>query len=86
MMRYIEEHATSTFKVEEVAKHVSHSLSRAVHLFKSSIGQTMIVYAIEVRLNAAIERMKYTSMTLEQNAEECGFGTYPYFHKVFRKK
>jgi AraC family transcriptional regulator of arabinose operon len=30
--------------------------------------------------------MKYTSLTLEQIAEDCGFGTYPYFHRVFHKK
>jgi transcriptional regulator GlxA family with amidase domain len=46
----------------------------------------MIVYALEIRLTTATERMKYTSMTLEQIAENCGFETYPYFHKVFCKK
>jgi AraC family transcriptional regulator of arabinose operon len=46
----------------------------------------MMEYAQEVRLSAAMERMKYTTMTLEQIAESCGFGAYPYFHKVFKKK
>lgn len=86
MMRYIEEHATTTVKVEDVAKHAGLSVSRAVHLFKSSIGKTIIEYTHEIRLSAAIERMKYTTMTLEQIAENCGFGTYPYFHRVFTKK
>jgi AraC family transcriptional regulator of arabinose operon len=86
MMRYIEEHATTTFKVEDVARHSGLSVSYSVHLFKASVGKTMMEYAQEIRLSAAIERMKYTSMTLEQIAEECGFGTYSYFHKVFKKK
>ncbi|MCC3355949.1 helix-turn-helix domain-containing protein [Bacillus sp. REN16] len=86
MMRYIEEHATTAIKVEEVAEHVRLSVSRSVHLFKESVGKTMIEYAQEVRLNSAIERMKYTTIKLEQIAEECGFGSYPYFHKVFKKK
>ena len=86
MMRFIEEHATTSFKVEEVAKHAGLSVSRSVHLFKSSVGKTMIEYALEVRLSAAMERMKYTTMTLEQIAEDCGFGSYPYFHRVFQKK
>ncbi|MEH7304817.1 AraC family transcriptional regulator [Neobacillus drentensis] len=86
MMRYIEEHATRAFKVEDVAGHAGLSVSRSVHLFKSSVGKTMMEYAQEIRLSAAIERMKYTTMTLEQIAVECGFGTYPYFHKVFKKK
>ncbi|MFX3623118.1 MAG: helix-turn-helix domain-containing protein [Ectobacillus sp.] len=86
MMRYIEEHATTALKVEDVARHAALSVSRAVHLFKNSVGKTMVEYAQEVRLSAAIDRMKYTTMTLEQIAEDCGFGAYPYFHKVFKKK
>ncbi|MDN3017525.1 AraC family transcriptional regulator [Paenibacillus sp. BSR1-1] len=86
MMRYIEEHATLSFRVEDVARHAGLSVSRSVHLFKSSVGKTMIEYMQEIRLSAAIEQMKYTTMTLEQIAINCGFGTYPYFHKVFKKK
>ncbi len=86
MMRYIEEHATTAIKVEDVADHVGLSISRSVHLFKDSVGKTMIEYAQEIRLSSAIERMKYTTIKLEQIAEECGFGSYPYFHKVFKKK
>lgn len=86
MLRFIEEHATTAFKVEDVAKHAGLSISRSVHLFKSSVGKTMIEYALEIRLSAAIERMKYTSLTLEQIAEDCGFGSYPYFHRVFHKR
>jgi AraC family transcriptional regulator, arabinose operon regulatory protein len=86
MMRYIEEHATQVVKVDDVAGHAGLSVSRAVHLFKSSVGKTIIEYALEIRLAAAVERMKYTSMTLEQIAEDCGFGAYPYFHRVFSKK
>lgn len=86
MMRYIEEHATSNLKIDDVAHHVGLSVSRAVRLFKSSVEMTMIEYAQEIRLSAAVERMKYTSMTLEQIAQDCGFGTYPYFHRVFKKK
>lgn len=86
MIRYIEEHAIETFKVEEVARHAGLSISRAVHLFKSSFGKTMMEYAHEIRLSSAVEQMKYTSMTLDQIAESCGFGAYPYFHRVFKKK
>ncbi|EKN69731.1 AraC family transcriptional regulator [Neobacillus bataviensis LMG 21833] len=86
MMRYIEEHAMTVFKVEDVARHAGLSISRSIHLFKSSVGKTMMEYAQEIRLAAAMERMKYTSMTLDQIAIECGFGSYPYFHKVFKKK
>ncbi|WP_216827697.1 AraC family transcriptional regulator [Alkalihalobacterium elongatum] len=86
MMRYIEEHATSGLKVEDAASHAGLSVSRAVHLFKSNVGKTMIEYVQEIRLSSAINQMKYTSMTLEHIAHNSGFGTYPYFHRVFKKK
>ncbi|MDQ0173639.1 helix-turn-helix transcriptional regulator [Paenibacillus tundrae] len=84
LKRFIEEHATVTFKLEEAARYAGLSLSRAVRLFKEHYGQTMIQYAIEIRLNAALERMKYSEMTLEHIAESCGFASYSYFHRVFR--
>jgi AraC family transcriptional regulator, arabinose operon regulatory protein len=86
MMRYIEEHATSCLKVEDVADYAGLSVSRAVHLFKTHVEKTIIQYALDIRLSVAMDRMKYTSMTLEHIAEECGFGSYPYFHRVFKKK
>ncbi len=86
MKSYVEEHANMPFKVEDVANHVGLSVSRAVHLFKQIFGKTMIQYALEIRLSTAIERMKYSTMTLEQIAESCGFGSYSYFHRVFREK
>ncbi|UTR13214.1 AraC family transcriptional regulator [Salipaludibacillus sp. LMS25] len=86
MLRYIEEHATNTFKVEDVAQSADLSVSRAAHLFKSCVGKTIIEYAVDIRLSTAINQMTYTTMTLEHIAENCGFGTYPYFHRVFKKK
>ncbi|SMF91861.1 transcriptional regulator, AraC family [Paenibacillus uliginis N3/975] len=86
LKRFIEEHATVTFKLEEAAAHVGLSLSRAVQLFKACYGKTMIQYALEIRLNAAVERIKYSSLTLEEIAETCGFASYSYFHRVFRAK
>lgn len=85
MMRYIEEQALDTFMIAEVASSVDLSVSRAVHLFKEYTGETMIEYAQHIRLTAAMNQMKYTNMTLDHIAVNCGFGNYPYFHRVFKK-
>ncbi|AIQ19760.1 AraC family transcriptional regulator [Paenibacillus sp. FSL L8-0436] len=84
LKRFIEEHATVTFKLEEAAGYAGLSLSRAVRLFKEHYGKTMIQYAIEIRLKAAVEQIKYSELTLEHIAETCGFASYSYFHRVFR--
>jgi len=86
MKRYIESVAFRPFKVEQVAKHVNLSVSRASHFFKECFGKTILEYALEIRLSGAIDRMKHTGMTLEQIAESCGFGSYTYFHKAFKEK
>jgi AraC family transcriptional regulator of arabinose operon len=84
MQRYIEEHATIPFQLEDLAKSVDLSVSRAVHLFKENFNKTIIQYTHEVRLSMAEERMKYSTMTLEHIAETCGFGSYSHFFRVFR--
>ncbi|WP_311202003.1 AraC family transcriptional regulator [Aquibacillus koreensis] len=86
MMRYIEEHAIEqTFTIDHVATCANLSVSRSVHLFKDYVGKTMIAYAQQVRLSAAIDQMTYTNQTLETIAYNCGFGAYSYFHRVFKK-
>lgn len=86
MKRYIEEHASSPFKLDQVAKHVGLSVSRAVHLFREGSGTTIARYALDVRLSMAVERMKHTPLKLEQIALDCGFNSYPYFHRAFKEK
>jgi AraC family transcriptional regulator of arabinose operon len=86
MKRYIEEHAIETFKVEDVAKYAGLSVSRAAHFFKECYGKSMIQYALEIRLGGAVERMKYTSMSLEQISDSCGFKSYTFFHRAFKEK
>ncbi|SDY21275.1 AraC family transcriptional regulator, arabinose operon regulatory protein [Evansella caseinilytica] len=85
MMRYIEENATSGLTVEGAAQHAGLSVSRSAQLFKSSVGKTIIEYAREIKLALALDLLSHTTYTLEHIAEECGFGTYSYFHRVFKK-
>ncbi|GIP31494.1 AraC family transcriptional regulator [Paenibacillus sp. J2TS4] len=86
MKEYVEQHATENLTLQNVADYVGISPSRASHLFKEIHGKSIIDYAIEVRLSIARERMEYSSMTLEQIAEYCGFQSYSYFHRVFRSR
>ncbi|MBW4085797.1 AraC family transcriptional regulator [Paenibacillus sp. S150] len=86
MRRYINEHALLPLRVEEVARAAGLSVSRAVHLFKKLTGFTIIRYTQEIRLSNALERIRYTDLSLENIAGSCGFGTYSYFHKVFKAR
>jgi len=83
---YIEMHAESSFTLESLSKHVVISISNATQIFKTHFGKTIMGYAIELRLNLAIERMSSSHLTLEQIAESAGFHSYSYFYRVFRER
>lgn len=86
LRHFVEENATANFKLEDAAAHVGISVSRAVHLFKAAFGQSIIQYALDIRLNMARERIVFSPLSLEHVAESSGFPSYNYFHKVFRAK
>jgi AraC family transcriptional regulator of arabinose operon len=83
---YIEEHATESITLQEVADSVGLSISRTSTLFKEFYGKTIMQYAMDVRLSIALERMEFSGLTLEQIADSCGFGSYSYFFRAFRAK
>ncbi|PYE51774.1 helix-turn-helix transcriptional regulator [Paenibacillus barcinonensis] len=83
---YIEENASSLFKLNDVATHLGISVSRGVHIFKETFGKSIMQYTLDVRLNMARERIIFSPMTLEQVAESSGFNNYTYFHRVFRSR
>lgn len=83
---YIEENASSPFKLEDVASYVGISVSRAVFLFKQAFGTSIIQYTLEIRINMARERIIFSPLSLEHVAESSGFPNYNYFHRVFRKR
>ena len=86
MRNYVDEHMTKPFKLADVARHAGVSVSGAVHLFKSTFGQSIMQYALDLRLATARDRMLYGSMALEHVAEVSGFANYTYFHRVFKMK
>ncbi|WP_458463660.1 AraC family transcriptional regulator [Paenibacillus sp.] len=83
---YIEENASSLYKLDDVATHIGISVSRGVHLFKEAFGKSIMQYTLDVRLNMARERIIFSPMTLEQVSESSGFNNYTYFHRVFRSR
>jgi AraC family transcriptional regulator of arabinose operon len=81
---FIERNVTADFRLEDVASYVGLSVSRVVHLFKATFGQTIVEYTVEVRLALVCEQMRLTDSSLEQIAQQSGFHSYGYFHRAFR--
>ncbi|KIL39659.1 hypothetical protein SD70_18630 [Gordoniibacillus kamchatkensis] len=83
---FVESHATEPLTLQRIAAHAGLSVSRTVHLFKETFGQSIMDYAIDVRLAVACERIRFDAATLEQAAEQSGFHSYSYFHRTFRAR
>ncbi|CAM4021766.1 AraC family transcriptional regulator [Cohnella lubricantis] len=86
MKGYIEAHANEPLKLEDIARQAGISVTRAVHLFKARFGVSIMKYVQQVRLAIALRLMENSQFTLERIAEEAGFGSYTYLHRVFRER
>ncbi|WCF09671.1 AraC family transcriptional regulator [Paenibacillus thiaminolyticus] len=84
--QYVEVHATEPFSLQDAADSVQLSVSRASHVFKETFQQSIMDYAIQVRITLACERILHGYMPLEQIAEMCGFQSYTYFYRTFKNR
>ncbi|WAH38086.1 helix-turn-helix transcriptional regulator [Alicyclobacillus dauci] len=86
MRWFIERNAPEDITLKDVADEVGLSVSRAVHIFKETYQQTIVQYLLDVRLQMACDRMRFSTFNLEQIADACGFKSYSYFYRVFRSR
>jgi len=83
--RYAREHLEQSIRVEELAAHVSLSVSHFCRAFKESFGDTPHAYIIRLRLTLARELMLATPDPLSQIALSCGFANQAHLSKLFRR-
>jgi AraC family transcriptional regulator of arabinose operon len=81
---FIEKNATEPITLKDVSKSVGLSVSRASQLFKETFNQSVMDYAIEVRLSIAKERILIGGSTLQEISFLCGFANYTHFNRSFR--
>lgn len=83
---FVETHATESIQLKDAAAFVGLSISRASQLFKETFNQSIMDYAIEVRLAIARERILFSGTTLQEVAYQCGFANYTHFNRLFRSR
>ncbi|WP_020617323.1 AraC family transcriptional regulator [Paenibacillus daejeonensis] len=83
---FVERHAAEPFKLQEAARAAGLGISRASQLFRQIYGQTIMDYAIDVRLGMAKEQMLVSGSSLQEIAEQCGFANYTHFNRLFRSR
>jgi AraC family transcriptional regulator len=83
--RYIRDHLARSIQIEELAQHISLSISHFCRAFKETFSDTPHAYLIRLRLEAAKEMMLSTAEPLSQIAVASGFADQAHLSKQFRR-
>lgn len=84
--RYIESHFRENVGLKEIASNSNLSASYFHSVFTSVNGCTPHQYLIKCRISEAKKMLWYSEKSLEEIAEECGFGYQQYFNRIFKKE
>jgi AraC-like DNA-binding protein len=77
------EQPSRQFDLSEIAAHMGYSKNRTIQLFKQQTGMTPYRYVQRLRLDAAVNLLENSSLSVGAIAEACGFGSYVNFYKAY---
>ncbi len=70
--------------VEALATAVALSPSRLAHLFKAQVGTSIVATLLDIRLRQAARLLLFTSLTIDEVAQQVGFQSIFYFSRRFK--
>ena len=79
----INAHLTTDLSNPVLARACSMSEGHFIRTFHACVGQTPTQYVIECRIKAAVRRLLLTADTIEEIADQTGFGNRHYFSRLF---
>lgn len=85
IVRYLEEHYSEDFSLDDLAVAMDYNKSYLCVSFKKNVGITILDCLNTIRIRRAAELIVYSDHTLPQVAERCGFASVSHFNRVFLK-
>ncbi len=85
LREYLSLHFTEKITLEDLSKRFFISKYYLIHLFKNEYGITIYDYIFDLRINYAKELLRFSSSSIEEISEKCGFYDLPYFSRQFKK-
>ncbi len=82
---YLQNHSARKLCLDDLAAHFFISRSYLTRIFRTVTGFTVNEYQNICRIKKAQILLRETSMTMTEIAMETGFGSLPYFERVFRR-
>lgn len=86
LISWVKIHYPEQISVEEAAAIAGYSPSHFMRVFKKETGQTFLSFLTEYRLAAASYYLKETGESISRISEQCGFDSFSYFTRIFRRK
>ncbi|MDO4482281.1 MAG: helix-turn-helix domain-containing protein [Bacillota bacterium] len=83
--RYMQEHLADDISLSVLSEEFYLSSQYISQLFKTEIGVNFLAYLTNIRMEKAKKLLLSSSLTIAEIAEQCGYGDYRVFTKVFRK-
>lgn len=84
-LTYIDDHYSEKITLEQVASYVHLNSTYLSEFFKKEMGVTFNDYVNNLRIIHSCEYLRFSSLSIGQIAECCGFTDQNYFTKVFKK-
>lgn len=82
---YMKEYYQEPIRLEDVARAMALSPSRARHLFVEMVGERFKTYLLNLRVQAAQRLLVQTGIPVEAIAEKCGFQSASSFYRDFKQ-
>jgi len=82
---YIREEYASPLSLEDMASKVNMSREYFCRRFSELMHMTPFEYLLQIRIENSCSLLQETDMTIGEIATECGFNSFSYFAKIFKR-
>lgn len=85
LTRYLQTHLAEDISLNLLAEEFHLSAPYISQLFKNEIGVNFLTYLTNIRMEQARKLLLSTSLPIAEVSQQCGYGDYRVFTKVFKK-
>ncbi len=82
---YMKKHYREDITLKSVSEHIQASEAYLSRLFSSETGESFISFLTRLRIDAALDLLKNSQLTIQQISEQIGYANPEHFSRIFKK-
>ena len=86
MKEFLNTQITKKFRVDLLARHISHSESQTIRMFKKAYGITPYAYVLTKKIDLAKKLLCDTNLSVKEISDKLCFSDEYYFSNMFKKR